>query len=82
MLTIDCAIEEIVAAHPGLYLEHCAVMAVALMSRMVIPPCEFTVRCEGLPLPGLQGQPSLLLRISWNEQTALKARRVWQTAAA
>lgn len=79
MQIIDCAIEEIIAAHPGLYLEHCAVMAVALLSRNHAPPAEFRVQCEGLPLPTLRKQPGFLLRVSWSEPTALKARRVWQT---
>ncbi len=39
----EWAIENIVAAHPDLYLEHCAVMAVALMSQQSAPPCEFVV---------------------------------------
>lgn len=79
MLTFTWAIEEIIAAHPSLYLEHCAVMAVALMGRRGAPPCEFTVRCEGISLPALSEQTSFLLRVSWNEHTALKARRVRQT---
>lgn len=33
MQIVDAAIEEIVDAHPNLYLEHCIVMCVALMSK-------------------------------------------------
>ena len=79
MLTFECVIEEIISAHPGLYLEHCAVMAVALMNRSGVPPSEFTVQCEGLGIPALRDQASFLLRVSWGEETALKAQRVWQT---
>lgn len=42
------AIEDIVVAHPNLYLEHCVAMAVALMARQTVSPCEFTVECSGL----------------------------------
>jgi len=34
MRTFEWPIEDILAVHPGLYLEHHAVMAVALMSRL------------------------------------------------
>lgn len=79
MRTFDWAIEDILAAHPGLYLEHHAVMAVARMSRLSQSPCEFLVECEGFSLPDLEGETSFLLRVSWDEQTALGAERVWRT---
>lgn len=79
MRTFEWSIEEILAAHPGLYLEHYAVMAVALMSRLSRPPCEFLVECEGFSPPGLEGETSFLLHVSWDEQTALAAERVWRT---
>lgn len=78
MKTFEWMIEDIVAAHPELYLEHCAVMAVALMSRKSSMPYEFTITCEGLNLPD-SGPQSFLLRVSWNELTAAKAQRIWQT---
>ncbi|MEK7833644.1 MAG: hypothetical protein AAB401_21330 [Acidobacteriota bacterium] len=79
MQTIECAIEEIVAAHPNLYLEHCVVMAVALMSQQSASPCQFTIRCDAIDLPILAGQSEFLLQVSWSELTAFKARRMWQT---
>jgi large subunit ribosomal protein L7/L12 len=79
MQTFEWAIEDIIAAHPNLYLEHCAVMAVALMSRLSASPCEFTVECEGFSPPALSGETAFRLRASWAEQTALKAQRVWHT---
>lgn len=79
MRTVDLAIEEILTAHPDLYLEHCAVMAVALMSRQLESPCEFNVECEGFTPPALGGENKFLLRVSWKDHTALKASRVWQT---
>lgn len=79
MKTIEWAIEEILTAHPDLYLEHCAVMAVALMSRQLKSPCEFIVECEGFTPPVLGGETKFLLQVSWTEHTAHKASRVWQT---
>ncbi len=77
--TFEWAIEDIIAAHPDLYLEHCAVMAVALMMRLSASPCRFTVECEGFSPPALRGATRFFVRVSWTEQTALKAQRVWQT---
>jgi hypothetical protein len=73
------AIEDIIPAHPNLYLEHCVVMAVALMSELSVSPCEFTVECAGFHLPRLRGEPKFLVRVSWTPQTALKAQRVRET---
>jgi hypothetical protein len=70
-------IEDIVPAHPDLYVEHCAVMAVALMSRYSASPCEFFVECEGFSPPALEGETSCVLRVVWQEQTALTAAGVW-----
>lgn len=79
MQTFEWAIEDIIVAHPNLYLEHCAVMAVALMSRLSASPYEFAVECEGFSPPALSGETAFRLRLSWTEQTALKAQRVWHT---
>lgn len=73
------AIEDIIPAHPNLYLEHCVVMAVALMSEQSASPCELTVECTGFNLPMLRGEPQFLLQVTWTPQTALKARRVRET---
>jgi len=79
MKTIEWAIEEILTAHPDLYLEHCAVMAVALMRQQLESPCEFIVEGEGFIPPDLDGETKFLLRVSWTEHTALKALHVWHT---
>jgi hypothetical protein len=76
MRTFEWTIEDIVPAHPDLYLEHCAVMAVALMSRQSASPCDFLVECEGFQAPALEGDANFLLRVAWNEPTASKAERV------
>src|SRR5258708_22063617 len=75
----EWAIEDIVAAHPDMYLEHCALMAVALMSRQSASPCEFRVECSGFSPPDLEGDTSFLLRVAWGEQSAVTATRVWLT---
>ena len=77
MQTFEWPIEDIVTAHPDLYLEHCAVMAVALMSRRSLSPCEFLVECEGFRPPALGDKSRLLLRVIWSERTAAAAARVW-----
>jgi hypothetical protein len=77
--TFAWAIEEIVAAHPNLYLEHCVAMAVALMSQHTSSPCEFAVECTGFNPPKLGTASRFLLRVSWTDQTALKALRIRQT---
>jgi hypothetical protein len=76
MPMFEWPIEDILAAHPGLYLEHCAVMAVALMSGLGDPPCELRVQCEGFDPPDLEGELVCLLRVVWAEEAALKAERV------
>lgn len=79
MRTFEWAIEDIMAAYPDLYLEHCAVMAVALMSQQAASPCEFVVECEGFSPPALGSEMSFFMQVSWTGQTALKAQRVWRT---
>ncbi|HWY88116.1 MAG TPA: hypothetical protein VNX28_15400 [Gemmataceae bacterium] len=79
MQTFEWPIEDIVTAHPDLYLEHCAAMAVALMSRHSGSPCEFLVGCEGFSPPDLEGETQFQLRVSWTEKTANTAARVWLT---
>lgn len=79
MHSFEWAIEDIEAAHPDLYLEHCAVMAVALMSRLSASPCEFFVECEGFSPADLEGETSFLRRVAWAEKTAVTAARVWLT---
>ena len=79
MQTFEWVIDDIIAAHPNLYLEHCVVMAVALMSQQAASPCEFTVECEGFRLPALHGETMFRLRVSWTEQTSLKAQRIRHT---
>jgi len=82
MLTFEWLIEDIVVAHPDLYLEHCVVMAVALMSRHSASPFEFLVECEGFQPVSLERETNFLLRVAWNEETTVAAERVWLTEQA
>jgi hypothetical protein len=77
--TFRWGIEDIFAAHPGLYLEHCAAMAVALLSRHSPSPGEFVVHCEGFEVPGLASVSSFQLSVAWEERTAAAAARVLRT---
>jgi hypothetical protein len=76
MTTFEWAIEDIIAAHPDLYLEHCAAMAVALMRSNNQIRGDFFVECEGFEIPDLHGRNSFHLRIGCSESTALKATRI------
>jgi hypothetical protein len=79
MRTFEWPIEDIVAAHPDLYLEHCAVMAVALMSRHSVSPCEFLVSCEGFCPPDLGVETRFRLRVAWSHETEARATRAWRS---
>jgi hypothetical protein len=80
MEAFEWAIEDILTAHPDLYLEHCAVMAVALMTRHSAAPrlYPFVVDCEGFRPARLGNEPPFLVRVGWLEETAGKAARVWR----
>jgi hypothetical protein len=79
----EWAIEDIFPAHPHLYLEHCAAMAVAVMSRgsagTSASPCGLMVECQGLHPTALAGDTSFFLRVSWTEETAASAGRILWT---
>jgi hypothetical protein len=77
--TFEWAIESIIVAHPDLYLEHCVVMAVALMCQQSASLYEFRVECEGFHPPALHSDTTFRLRVSWSEDTVRKAQRVWYT---
>jgi hypothetical protein len=79
MQSFDWLIEDIVVGHPDLYLEHCAVMAVAMMSRQSVALCEFLVECEGFSPPALAGETCFVLAVRWTERTAIAAQRIWLT---
>ncbi len=79
MLAFEWPIEDVEAAHPGLYLEHHAIMAVALMSRHSAPPYEFLVECEGFCPNHLEGEKQFMVGVSWGERMARASERIWRT---
>jgi hypothetical protein len=79
MQTLDAAIEEIIAGHPNLYLEHCLVMCVALMSKYSLSPCEFVVECSDFQLSSFGEDATFRFRVAWEEEAAEKARRMMET---
>ncbi len=76
MTTFEWAIEDIIVAHPDLYLEHCAAMAVALMQVVEQNHCDFFVECDGFEFPDLHSKNCFRLRVTWTESTAMKATKV------
>jgi hypothetical protein len=80
MQTLTWDIEDVVLAHPGLYLEHCAAMAVAAMRACSLSPCEFLVESSGFRPPGLSEQ--FRLQVAWTEQTSSRASRLERTEQA
>jgi hypothetical protein len=79
MVTFTWNIEDIVLAHPDLYLEHCAAMAVAVMQEYSRSPCEFVVECAGFCPQRLQGGNEFKVEVAWSEETALRANRLQRT---
>jgi hypothetical protein len=79
MHTFEWAIEDVITGHRNLYLEHCVLMAVALMSQHSESPCEFLVKCDGFDLPDLDGDSEFRLRVGWNETTGIAAARIAET---
>jgi hypothetical protein len=77
--TFEWAIESIIVAHPDLYLEHCVVMAVALMRQQSASPYEFMVECAGFQPRALHSDTTFRLRVLWSEDTVRKAQRIWYT---
>jgi hypothetical protein len=80
--TFEWAIESIIVAHPDLYLEHCVVMAVALMRQQSASLYEFMVECEGFQPPAVHSGTAFRLRVSWSETTGRKAQRIRHTEQA
>lgn len=72
-------IEDIIPAHPDLYLEHCAAMAVAAMAGQSTSDCTFEVICSGFTIPDLGADPSFELRVRWSEELLVRSTHVRRT---
>ncbi|MCI0377969.1 MAG: hypothetical protein L0215_10205 [Gemmataceae bacterium] len=77
MPTFAWSIEEIITAHPELFMEHSVAMAVALMKKHGRSSCEFEVECSGEALSAIGNE--FRARVSWNELTESKADRMIRT---
>lgn len=76
MRSFEWSIEEVISAHPDLYLEHCSVMAIALMKQQTSSPCEFILECHGFSVPELGQDDQCRVRVFWNPATEAAASRV------
>ena len=76
LLTLRCAIEDVVDWHPHLFLEPHVVACVAVMSHYSPPPALFDVECSGIESDWLGGAERFKLELSWSALTRLKAERL------
>src|SRR6516165_12025076 len=74
--TLRCAVEEIAAWHPQMFLEPHIVACVAVMSHYSDSPTMFEVECEGIASRWLGKEKGFTLEVSWTEETANKANRL------
>lgn len=70
---------DVFAAHPDLYLEHCAVMAIALLAPASQASCRFRVQCKNISAPDLEPNCAIDLDIRWTTELLSKSRRVRRT---
>lgn len=74
--TLRCAIEEVAAWHPQMFLEPHIVACAAVMSHYSESPAVFEVDCEGITSRWLGRTKRFALEVSWTEETANKANRL------
>lgn len=74
-----CAIENLSAWHPHLYVEPYEVAFVAVTGQYSVPPAMFNVDCEGIKSRWLGKARRFTLEVSWTEQTIDKAERLRTT---
>src|SRR5262249_58111515 len=77
---LRCAIEDLSALHPYLYVEPYAVAFVAVTGRYSVSPANFLVECEGVKSRWLGKARRLTLVVSWAEATTRKAAPLPGTA--
>jgi hypothetical protein len=73
---IQCAIEEVAAWYPRLYLESHLVAFVAVTGQYSVPPAEFQVDILSRQR---KKAPQWMLGVSWSEETVDKAERLRAT---
>src|SRR5579872_1582517 len=77
--TLGCAIEDLEAWYPRLFLEPHCVACVAVLSQYTDPPATFDVACESVTSRWLGRNSAFHLEVSWEKQTAAKAGRLLAT---
>ena len=77
--TLRCAVENLEAWYPRLFLEPHSVACVAVLGRYSSPPATFDVACEGIASRWLSQDGAFRLEVSWAEETAAKAGRLLAT---
>jgi hypothetical protein len=76
---IRCAIEEVAAWYPRLFLEPHLVAFVAVTGQYSVPPAAFQVECERLASHLREAATPLRLEVAWSEETIDKAERLRAT---
>jgi hypothetical protein len=76
---LRCAIENLDAWHPHLYVEPYGVAFVAVTGQYSVPPAGFQVECEGVESRWLGKGHHFALEVSWTEDTVDKAERLRAT---
>jgi hypothetical protein len=79
---LRCAIEDLSAWHPYLYVEPYGVAFVAVTGQYSVSPANFVVECEGVKSRWLGKARQLTLEVSWTEETVDKAERLRTTMPA
>jgi hypothetical protein len=79
---LRCAIEDLAAWHPHLFVEPYAVAFAAVTGQYSVPPARFLVECEGVESRWLRGKRRCILETSWTEETVDKAERLRATMPA
>jgi hypothetical protein len=76
---LRCAIEEVSDLHVNLFLEPHVVAFVAVTGRYARSPALFEVECDNVVSRLLDKSSACRLELSWQEDTAEKARRLRAT---
>ncbi len=79
---LRCAIENLPAWHPYLYVEPYAVAFVAVTGQYSVSPASFRVECGGVQSRWLGKAREFTMQVSWTEETIDKAERLRTTMPA
>ena len=77
-MIFEWQIEDIFSSHPDLYLDHCAAMAVALLSPHATSSL-FNLNCEGFVLADLEESFPVQIQVRWTEDTFRNSQKILAT---